>query len=137
MRAGTGVAADWWRVLRVASIVELESLAARLQGAMAPSRDLDHAIAVVLDRLPAPPSTLPQWTASLDDTLTLYKDLLPGRPMQITDDPENQRFFCTVELYGTMPATPPYHVAAAPTAAFAVLIAMVRTLIALEIDYWS
>ena len=122
----------------MATIVELESLAARLQGAMAlEAADADHAIAVVLDRLPAPPSTLPQWTASLDDTLKLYKDLLPGRPMQVTDDPENQQVFCTVKLYGTMPATPPYQVAAAPTAALAVLVATVKTLIALEIDYWS
>lgn len=121
----------------MATIAELQALAARLQGATAPSRELDQAIAMALDRLPSPGATPPQWTASLEESLKLYKDLLPGRPMQVTDDPENQRFFCTVELYGTMPATPPYHVAAAPTAAFAVLIAMVRTLIALEIDYWS
>jgi hypothetical protein len=121
----------------MASIAELESLAAKLQDAKAPSRDLDQTIATILGRLPSHPSMPPAWTASLEETLKLYQELLPGRPMELTDDPDNKRFFCTIKLYGTMPATPPYQIAAAATAPFAVLVAMVRTLIAVEIDYWS
>ena len=121
----------------MATVAELESLVAKLQEAKAPSRELDEDIAKVLDRLPSPAATPPAWTASLEEVLKLYEELLPGRPIELTDDPENKRFFCAIKLYGTMPATPPYQVAAAETAAFAVLIAMMRTLTAVEIDYWS
>ncbi len=121
----------------MATIAELEALVAELREAKAPSRELDKAIAIALGRLPSSASTPPAWTASLEETLKLYEELLPGRPMQITDDPENKRFFCTIKLYGNMPATPPYQVAAAAMAPVAVLIAMMRTLVALEIDYWS
>jgi hypothetical protein len=119
----------------VPKIADLEALAAQLEAAQAPSQELDAAVAVVIGRprVPVPP----QWTAALDETLKLYQELLPGRPMQVTDDPENRRVFCTVKLYGAMPATPPYVVAHAATAPLAVLTAMVRTLIALEIDSWS
>ncbi len=46
-------------------------------------------------------------------------------------------YVCTVELYGTMPATPPYAVHFSNTAAMAVLAGLIETLIAVEIDYWS
>ena len=120
----------------MAAIPELEALVAKLQDAKVPSCELDREIAIVLDRLPSPAAKPPEWTASLDDVLKLYNDLLPGRPMQLTEDPEYKEFFCTIKLYGNMPATPPYQISQAETAPFAVLIAMTRTLIALEIDYW-
>jgi hypothetical protein len=120
----------------LATIRELEALVAKLQAAKAPSRELDREIAIVLDRSSSPPALLPAWTASLDDALSLYKTLLPGRPMQLTEDADNTRFFCTITLYGNMPATPPYQVSSASTAPLALLIAMTKTLIALEIDYW-
>jgi hypothetical protein len=120
----------------LASISELEALVAKLQAAKAPSRELDREIAVVLDQLPFATAPPPAWTASLEDVLKLYRALLPGRPMELTEDPGEKRFFCTIKLYGSMPATPPYQVSRAQTAPFAVLIAMVKTLIALEIDGW-
>jgi hypothetical protein len=67
----------------------------------------------------------------------LFKELLPGRPMQIVHHPENERYFCSVELYGKMPATPPCVVQSARTPAMAVMLGMIHTLIAVEIDYWS
>jgi hypothetical protein len=121
----------------MATIEKLRSLLAKLKGAKGPSPELDAEIAIVLGRMPPDERPPPAWTASIDEALELFNELLPGRPMEIVGVAENAEFVCTVKLHGNMPATPPYAVDFAKTAALAVVMGLIDTLIALEIDYWS
>ena len=120
----------------MATIEELRLLLAKLKSAKAPSPELDGEIAKALHLFPSNERTPPPWTASVDEALNLFHQLLPARPMQIVNAGDDG-YVCTVELYGTMPATPPYAVHFSNTAAMAVLAGLIETLIAVEIDYWS
>jgi hypothetical protein len=119
------------------SIDALRSLLSELKKSAGPSPRLDREIATVLGRSLDGAAAPPQWTASIDEASKLFNELLPGRPMDLVHDPEHNRYFCSVKLYGSMPATAPYVMHSARTAATAVMTAMIETLIALEIDCWS
>ena len=118
-------------------IGELRSLLTKMKASKGPSPRLDNDIATLLGRLPGGAEASPRWTASIDDAVKLFNELLPGRPMEIVPAPGNKGFICSVKLYGNMPATPPYAMHVATTAAMALMVAMVETLIAVEIDGWS
>ena len=120
----------------MASIDALRSLLAEVSESTGPSPALDKHIADVLDVVPAD-AAAPPWTASTEEAVNLFRQLLKKRPMDLVHHPDREQYFCTVKLYGTMPATPPYVVRSAKTAAIAILAAMIETLIAVEIDYWS
>ncbi|HLH88302.1 MAG TPA: hypothetical protein VKX28_07575 [Xanthobacteraceae bacterium] len=109
----------------------------KMKASNGPSPQLDKDIATVLGRLPGGAEAPPRWTASIDDAMKLFNELLPGRPMEIVPAPGNKGFICSVKLYGSMPATFPYAMHIAKTAAMALMAAMIQTLLAVEIDPWS
>jgi hypothetical protein len=119
------------------AIEELRSLLSKLKKSAGPSPRLDQEIGAVLGRSLDGASTPPQWTASIDEASKLFNELLPGRPMDLVPAPEHDGYICSVKLYGSMPATPPCAVHFASTAAMAIMTAMIETLTALEIDFWS
>jgi hypothetical protein len=116
----------------MATIEELRSLLANVRQS-APSPQLDQNIGAVLGLLPDG-AKAPQWTASVEEALNLFNRLLSGRPMEIVPYPERDGYFCTVKLYGSMPATAPCIVHFAKTAAMALMVALIETLLAIEID---
>jgi hypothetical protein len=118
----------------VANIVELRSLLARVSATTGPSRALDQDIAGVLLSADA---VAPPWSASTEEAKKLFKQLLQQRPMDLVHDADRGQYICTVKLYGNMPATAPYVVRLAKTAPVAILAALIETLIAVELDYWS
>jgi hypothetical protein len=101
-----------------------------------PAAELDSDIAGVLN-LPPRDAGAPQWSVSAEESTKLFKQPLQERPIDLVHDPDRDQYICSVKLYGTMPATPPYVVRLAKTAPIAVLAAMIDTLMAVELDYWS
>lgn len=117
---------------RMSDIESYQALLARIVETSGPDRALDGAIAAALNLCPAD-MDIPDWTRSIEEAVKLLRRLLPGRHINLPDEKASDGFYyCTVELYGSMPATPPCAVGNAKTAPLAALAAMFSTLTAIE-----
>jgi hypothetical protein len=116
----------------MSDIGSYQALLARIVETSGPDRALDKAIAAALNPCPAD-TDIPDWTRSSEEAVKLLRLLLPGRHVSLPDETAIDGFcYCAVELYGSMPATPPCVVGKAKTAPLAALAATLLTLIAIE-----
>jgi hypothetical protein len=107
-------------------------LLGRIEEARGPDRALDNAIAAALNPCAAD-TEVPGWTRSTEEAVKLLRRFLPGRHINLPGEEAGDGFwYCTIELYGSMPATPPCAVGKGRTAPLAALAAMLSTLIAIE-----
>jgi hypothetical protein len=115
------------------AIEKYRDLLAGIVETSGPDRSVDSAIAAAL--VPSTADTdVPDWTRSTEEAVKLLRRLLPGRHVNLPDEADDGFWYCAVELYGSMPVTPPLAVGKAKTAPLAALSALVSTLIAIELD---